>query len=200
MIGNGVSWWKRQLKYRLEQMLSSWCFNFRVTQMIQPMKIRKRFAANINSFHSYCLLWKLLDKVNRAGRTFKMRFLTSLILILCWILGGHYISRIYDMYTPFTVGLIYLMYRTFEQIAVFKPESSLPASSEKYIICKWKKSDGQCTEISNYLSECHKVDWLTRRNLKRAQEDFAEIVHLLNPRRLQESFRFYNYIRQSNIE
>jgi len=114
--------------------------------------------------------------------------------------GGHFVCRVYDVYTPFTVGLVYLMYRAFEQIAIFRPESCLPASSEKYLLCKWKKGGFNCIEISNYLSECHKIDWLSRRTRKQSTEDYADIIHLMSPERIGRSYRFADYIRRSNAD
>ncbi len=116
------------------------------------------------------------------------------------ISGGHYVSRIYDMYTPFTVGLIYLMYRTFDQVAIFKPESSLPASAEKYIICKWRRPDSHIREISNYLGECCKIDWLTKRNRRNSNEEPADILDIISRERLRSSFRFCEYISRVNSE
>jgi len=105
------------------------------------------------------------------------------------------------MYTPFTVGLIYLMYRCFDQVAVFKPESSLPASAEKYIICKWRKPEAHTREISNYLAECHKVIWLTKRTNRRvSNEEPADILDLVARDRLRDSYRFCDYIMRINSE
>ena len=54
---------------------------------------------------------------------------------------GHFVCKLFDLFTPFSVGLVYLMYRSFQQIAIHKPNTSRPANSERYIICKWKRPD-----------------------------------------------------------
>lgn len=38
----------------------------------------------------------------------------------------------FDLFTPFSVGLVYLMYRVFDELYVFKPVTSWPANSERY--------------------------------------------------------------------
>ena len=39
--------------------------------------------------------------------------------------------KLFDIFTRFTVGLVYLMYRAFERVALFKPVTSRPANSER---------------------------------------------------------------------
>ena len=38
----------------------------------------------------------------------------------------------FDLFTTFSVGLVYLMYRAFDELYVFKPVTSRPANSERY--------------------------------------------------------------------
>jgi len=49
-------------------------------------------------------------------------------------LGGHFVCKVFDMFTPFSVGLFYLLYRCFERVCLFKPVTSRPANSERYFI------------------------------------------------------------------
>ena len=46
--------------------------------------------------------------------------------------GGHFVCKVFDMFTPFSVGLFYLLYRCFERVCIFKPVTSRPANSERY--------------------------------------------------------------------
>lgn len=45
--------------------------------------------------------------------------------------GGHFICKTFDLFTPFSVGLIYLLYCCFERVCLFKPVTSRPANSER---------------------------------------------------------------------
>ena len=45
--------------------------------------------------------------------------------------GGHFVCKIFDMFTPFLVGLIYLLYRCFDKVCIIKPVTSRPANSER---------------------------------------------------------------------
>lgn len=44
-------------------------------------------------------------------------------------------TKLFDHLTPFSAGLVNLMYRCFEEVCIFTPNSSGPASSERYLIC-----------------------------------------------------------------
>lgn len=48
--------------------------------------------------------------------------------------GGHFVCKVFDMFTPFSAGLFYLLYRCFRTVCLFKPVTSRPANSERYAI------------------------------------------------------------------
>ena len=55
--------------------------------------------------------------------------------------GGHFVCKLFDVFTPFSAGLLYLMRRCFLRVCLHKPNTSRPANSERYIVCKWRKED-----------------------------------------------------------
>ncbi|XP_048034089.1 cap-specific mRNA (nucleoside-2'-O-)-methyltransferase 1 [Megalobrama amblycephala] len=64
------------------------------------------------------------------------QFLTAMSVVRP---GGHFVCKTFDLFTPFSVGLIYLLYLCFERISLFKPVTSRPANSERYVVCKGLK-------------------------------------------------------------
>ena len=40
--------------------------------------------------------------------------------------------KLFDIFTPFSVGLIYLLFRAFVRVSIHKPVTSRPANSERY--------------------------------------------------------------------
>ena len=73
-------------------------------------------------------------------------------LILCQFLcassilheGGNFVCKTFDLFTKFSVNLIYLMYRCFNRIAIIKPCTSRPANSERYLVCNdFKLKEGK---------------------------------------------------------
>ncbi len=49
--------------------------------------------------------------------------------------GGHFVVKCFDLFTPFSAGLLYLLHRSFDAICLYKPAQSRPANSERYIVC-----------------------------------------------------------------
>lgn len=62
---------------------------------------------------------------------------------------GHFVVKLFDLFTPFSVSLIYLMHKCFSKITICKPNTSRPANSERYLVCKWKKPYTD-TIVSNF--------------------------------------------------
>ena len=60
-------------------------------------------------------------------------------VVLFLTAGGHFVCKIFDMFTPFSVGLFYLLYRSFEKVCIFKPVTSRPANSERYVVNMFNK-------------------------------------------------------------
>ena len=65
-------------------------------------------------------------------------------LILCEIItslyiqkiGGSFICKIFDTYTMATIKLLYFLACFYDEFYIYKPLTSRPANSEKYVICK----------------------------------------------------------------
>ncbi len=64
---------------------------------------------------------------------------------------GHFVCKLFDVFTPFTVGLLYLLRRCFRKVSLHKPNTSRPANSERYVVCKWKKADVK--DVHDYFFE-----------------------------------------------
>lgn len=102
---------------------------------------------------------------------------------------GHFVVKMFDLFTPFSVGLIYLMYKCFQQICIFKPNTSRPANSERYLVCKWKKSNTDT--IYRHMFEINRVMWEN----PNSDTDFLELVPF---NVLTADEKFFNYIVESN--
>ncbi|XP_063624160.1 cap-specific mRNA (nucleoside-2'-O-)-methyltransferase 1 [Cydia splendana] len=104
--------------------------------------------------------------------------------------GGHFVVKLFDVFTPFSVGLIYIMYRCFDKVCIHKPVTSRPANSERYLICLWKRLGTQSAE--HHLYTVNSILWEGR---DRGDDDVAELVPLSI---LQEDTGFYEYMYKSN--
>ena len=45
-------------------------------------------------------------------------------------------KQIFDLFTPLTLKLLYIIYYHYEETYIYKPLTSRPANSEKYIVAK----------------------------------------------------------------
>ena len=116
------------------------------------------------------------------------QFLTALGILR---LGGHFVSNVFDLFTPFSVGLIYLMYMAFDSVCIFKPVTSRSANSERYLVCKGlKERTSHLFEYMFYLNE--KLNKLKETNI-----DIREVVPLETLKR-DETF-FENMLTSNNV-
>jgi len=127
----------------------------------------------------------------------KQLYLCQCIVALAIVrTDGHFVCKLFDLFTPFSIGLVYLMYRAFKVVCIHKPVTSRPANSERYIICKWKRPDTE--DILQYMLQVNRV--LTELELDmggrtRSDKDVLEIV----PESvLQADPQFLQYMIDSN--
>ncbi|KAM6954069.1 cap-specific mRNA (nucleoside-2'-O-)-methyltransferase 1 [Aplochiton taeniatus] len=101
-------------------------------------------------------------------------------LLLCQFLtamstlrtGGHFLCKTFDLFTPFSVGLIYLLYLCFDRISLFKPLTSRPANSERYVVCRGLKPGSEA--VRDYMFTVN----LKLNQLKDTEQDVTEVVPL----------------------
>lgn len=102
---------------------------------------------------------------------------------------GHFVVKLFDLFTPFSIGLLYLIHKCFQQISIFKPNTSRPASSERYLVCKWKKANTDT--IQRHFFEINKAMW----DHPNTETDVLELVPM---HVLKADEKFFNYIYESN--
>lgn len=102
--------------------------------------------------------------------------------------GGHFVTKLFDLFTPFSAGLVYLMYRCFKRVCILKPNSSRPANSERYLICRKKNPDTQA--VMEYLSRVNHI-FLNK-------EEDRDVIQLVPLEKLETDEDFLKYLRRSN--
>ncbi|XP_078062784.1 cap-specific mRNA (nucleoside-2'-O-)-methyltransferase 1-like, partial [Mustelus asterias] len=118
-------------------------------------------------------------------------------LLLCQILmglsvirtGGHFVCKTFDLFTPFSVGLIYILHLCFERVSLFKPVTSRPANSERYVVCRGMRSGTE--PVREYLFTVN----LKLNVLSNGQQDVSCVVPLDI---LKSDIAFDKHMRQSN--
>ena len=102
--------------------------------------------------------------------------------------GGDFVTKLFDLFTPFSAGLVYLLYLCFEEVCIFKPNSSRSANSERYLICKKKRAGTQ--DVVEYLKH------INRLLLKGGEND--DVLQLVSYNELKREKQFVQYLRASN--
>jgi len=70
--------------------------------------------------------------------------------------NGHFILKIFDIFTKTTSDIIYLLSTLYKQVFIVKPNTSRLANSEKYIVCKYFKEPNSSL-INKIISEYPKL-------------------------------------------
>ncbi|KRT81962.1 hypothetical protein AMK59_5051 [Oryctes borbonicus] len=106
---------------------------------------------------------------------------------------GYFVTKMFDLFTSFSVGLIYLMHLCFNAIAIVKPNTSRPANSERYFICKDFKNTHQSSEIRRYLEFVVQDMWHAQ-----PEDSDNDILELIPLDILLRDTRFSKYMHDSN--
>ncbi|GAA6234316.1 cap-specific mRNA (nucleoside-2'-O-)-methyltransferase 1 [Lates japonicus] len=114
------------------------------------------------------------------------QFLTALSTLRT---GGHFVCKTFDLFTPFSVGLVYLLYLCFERISLFKPVTSRPANSERYIVCRGLKPGSDA--VREYMFRIN----LKLNQLRNTDTDVTDVVPLSL---IKEDTDFYQFMVNSN--
>uniref|UniRef100_A0A915PVM5 Cap-specific mRNA (nucleoside-2'-O-)-methyltransferase 1 n=1 Tax=Setaria digitata TaxID=48799 RepID=A0A915PVM5_9BILA len=105
--------------------------------------------------------------------------------------GGKFVCKLFDIFTPFSIGLIYLMYIVFERISIHKPNTSRPANSERYIVCD-NPLECYVSEVKKYMTKINnELDRLSKTKTR-------DIVEVVPEKMIQLDKNFMAYVLQHN--
>ena len=83
------------------------------------------------------------------------KFLLINILLAFKMLNheGNFIIKLYDTFTPFTIGLIYIIFKNFESVSIFKPVSTRQYSPCRFLVAEnyQKPKDEETNNSIKYL-------------------------------------------------
>lgn len=85
-------------------------------------------------------------------RLYKPFLLQNAIIGLSTLqIRGNMVLKLHQAETPFTAGLLFILYILFESVLIHKPASVSPCSSKQFVVCKGLKSIAEAKEIKNRL-------------------------------------------------
>uniref|UniRef100_A0A0N5ARN0 Cap-specific mRNA (nucleoside-2'-O-)-methyltransferase 1 n=1 Tax=Syphacia muris TaxID=451379 RepID=A0A0N5ARN0_9BILA len=125
----------------------------------------------------------------RSKRLYLCQFLVALSVVRE---GGVFFCKLFDIFTPFSIGLIYLMYIAFDRISLHKPKTSRPANSERYIICKGLRKT-EALLVKDFFTKLN--NRLSNYQTENSEQDIYEI---LPQDYIDEDTSFFNYVKEHN--
>lgn len=75
-------------------------------------------------------------ETNKEGFTFRICLCEVIAMLNVLKPDGTFVMKVFDIHKEFTVCLIWILRNIFRKLAVFKPQTSRPASLERFIVCK----------------------------------------------------------------
>ena len=67
-------------------------------------------------------------------------------------LNGCFVCKVFDLFSVSMVQILYIVSCCFENVCIYKPETSRPANSEKYLICMYYKDNLSNESKTNLLN------------------------------------------------
>ncbi|KAI9238683.1 MAG: FtsJ-like methyltransferase-domain-containing protein [Podila humilis] len=132
-------------------------------------------------------------------------------LILCQILtmfkilqkGGDFVVKIFDIFTPVTAGLVWILSRHFEKICVVKPLTSRPMNSERYVVCRHlleRKPSKVIEHLTKVNAEYQKLEEKAAAATESEPIIKEDMVHLVDLKAILLDGHFMEYIKRNNMK
>ncbi|PAA76081.1 hypothetical protein BOX15_Mlig024465g1 [Macrostomum lignano] len=131
----------------------------------------------------------------RSKQLYLCQALTAMLVLRS---GGSFLCKLFDIFTEFSAGLMYLLYLAFDQFALFKPATSRPANSERYVICRGYRKQ-QSESIVQYLLLVNaEINLLKVEAVHLPQSERQDVQGLVSLDVLKADRAFSDYLTESN--
>jgi 23S rRNA U2552 (ribose-2'-O)-methylase RlmE/FtsJ len=114
--------------------------------------------------------------------------------------NGNFILKVFDVFTQTSINLLYLLSLCYEEISVYKPKTSRPTNSEKYIICKhFKLTNEKKEKILPILYNLYKrikntkSKYISFQMFESIPNEFIEKIKYMNNELLNTQCKSINY-------
>ncbi len=101
--------------------------------------------------------------------------------------NGHFILKVFDILTETSIHLLYLLSICYRDVYIYKPKTSRPTNSEKYIICKYfqlsteKKNSfiQKISNLKNIIKKSH-LKYISFTLFKELPDNFVSEIKTIN--------------------
>ena len=120
--------------------------------------------------------------------------------------NGHFILKMFDIFTDTSIHLLYLLSLCFKEVYIYKPLTSRPTNSEKYIICKYFNKDNRNCFLNVIKNVSLKLQEMKEDNkyvsftlFEHISDDFINNINIINTHLLnRQIFYLKNAIELCN--
>ncbi|KAG9389787.1 FtsJ-like methyltransferase [Carpediemonas membranifera] len=145
------------------------------------------------------------DGGDDVSHNYNMQEIESKRLVLCQAIvaltivrkGGHFVLKIFDSFSPFTVSVLYILYTQFETFTIIKPYSSRPANSERYVVCQNRVQYPAREALMEHLWKAADAQGEVRVPTSHIAE-FEDVASLVDPEVIKKDGDFLKYLRDTN--
>lgn len=109
---------------------------------------------------------------------------------------GHFILKMFDIFTETSIHLLYLLTLCYKSVYIYKPKTSRPTNSEKYIICKGFILDEDMRKMvvdSLLLPKLKKNLYMSFTLFEEIPEDFIYNVRMINSVLVKRQCEYLDY-------
>ena len=115
---------------------------------------------------------------------------------------GSFVCKVFDLFSFTMVQILYIISGCFESVYIYKPETSRPANSEKYLICMYYKNNlsqdmlNKLLEIielwNNHTQNMNEEDSIFFKNIK-VDNNFIKRLNEYNEKYMDTQMFYLNY-------
>ncbi|KAF9977823.1 FtsJ methyltransferase domain-containing protein 2 [Actinomortierella ambigua] len=137
---------------------------------------------------------------DQAAQELRMRHLLLnqiLTMFLTLQQGGDFVIKMFDIFTPVTAELVWILSRHFEKICILKPLTSRPMNSERYVLCRRLLERRPEKTIEHLFSAHEAFEEAAAAGTSAADK---HVKHILAPNTVSDDRNFTSYLRHHNLE
>jgi len=107
------------------------CIKTQTNDFFNINKVQECYTMHHGSCHLVTGYYKQGEEILQS----KLLFTQCIYAFACQKKNGHFILKISDIYTQPTIDILYILSSLYERVQMYKPYTSNPLTSERYVIC-----------------------------------------------------------------
>lgn len=113
--------------------------------------------------------------------------------------GGNFILKLFDMFTKPSIQILYMLCMCYDEVYIYKPKTSRPTNSEKYVICKNFCISNEIrtdyiSKLRNLMNDLRQTNWKNTsfQLFPEIDDKFIEVIRNANHSLIDSQCYFLN--------